>query len=435
MGSLERLRERYGTPVTVQMPLEPPYVLLSRPEAIKQVLTAPPDVLHPGEGTQVLRPIVGPNSVILLDEDRHLEQRKLLLPCFHGERIHGLVNAMSEIVAREIETWPTEKPIELHPRLQHLTLEVILQTVFGVTPGGGFDRLSALVTELLGFGDSPISMHPAAQRVTRRFGPMRRLMRCLDQIDGLIVELVRQRVETALAGADDSRDVLAALLASRHSDGSPMSMSEVRDELMTALFAGYTTTAAQLAWSFERIARTPDVQAGLQTELDAGSGDAYMTATVQEILRMRPPLPNLEPRITKRAIEIDGFTYPAGIVLLISAYLVHHDPAIYPEPEVFRPERFIATPPGTYTWLPFGGGRRRCLGASFAMQEIKLVLRAVLDRYEVVPCTHQSEPVRRRSVAFIPANGARVVLRPRDAGHRLPNAGARAFQRVGAANH
>ena len=184
-----------------------------------------------------------------------------------------------------------------------------------------------------------------------------------------------------------------------------MSEQELRDELMTALVAGHETSASQLAWALERLAREPAACARLTAEIDAGESDEYLSATITEILRLRPVLPNAEPRLTKREVEIGGYRYPPGVVLMASAYLVHHDPEIYPEPQAFRPERFLGTSPGTYTWIPFGGGRRRCLGASFAVQEMKVVLRATLRRYEIRAASDRPETTRRRSITFSPAGG------------------------------
>jgi cytochrome P450 len=208
-------------------------------------------------------------------------------------------------------------------------------------------------------------------------------------------------------------DILAMLLQARHEDGSEMSGQEIRDELMTSLVAGHETTASQLAWGFERLAREPAVLERLTEEIDRDNGEEYLTATIYEILRLRPVLPNAEPRLTKQRVTIGGFRYPAGVALLASAYLVHHDPEIYPEPWVMRPERFLGSTPGTYTWLPFGGGRRRCLGASFALAEMKIVMRAVLNRYVIEPADPRAEPTARRSITFSPGRGATVVLRKR----------------------
>ncbi|HXC23821.1 MAG TPA: cytochrome P450 [Solirubrobacteraceae bacterium] len=206
--------------------------------------------------------------------------------------------------------------------------------------------------------------------------------------------------------------MLALLLSAEHEDGSPMSPAELRDELMTALVAGHETTASQLAWGFERLAREPAVLAHLYEELDDPE-DAYLTATVREILRHRPVLPHAEPRLTMRPVQIGGFLYPPEVMLAAYAHLVHHDPTIYPEPHAFRPERFLDQAPGTYTWIPFGGGRRRCLGASFALLEMKLVIRAMLRRFELEPPQRRGEKTRRRNITVSPARGCRLTLRER----------------------
>jgi len=213
-------------------------------------------------------------------------------------------------------------------------------------------------------------------------------------------------------GQHDRADVLAMLLDARHEDGSPMSKQEVRDELMTLLVAGHETTASELSWAFERLARTPRVARRLAEAIAAGDGDAYVTATVQETLRHRPVLPQAAPRLVKKPVEIGGFRYPEGVCLAANSYLIHHDPEIYPDPYEFRPERFLDTQPGTYTWFPFGGGRRRCLGASFALLEMKVVLRAVLGRAEVTAPSAAGEGSRRRGITLSPRRGALTVLRP-----------------------
>jgi cytochrome P450 len=406
-ASLERLRH-YGKRITVRMPFQPPFVMLWDPADIKELFQSPPDAVHPGEGARVLEPIIGRNSVILLDEQPHLEQRRLLLPAFHGERMQRLAGVMTELAEREVAAWPAGEPVSLHPRVQRLTLEIILRAVFGLEEGATLQRLRDLLTDVLGFTESPLSVLPPLQRALRWTRGQRRLNAQMREVDELMFSIVEERRQRP--GGDD---VLAMLLAARHEDETPMSRQELRDELMTALVAGHETTASQLAWTLERLAREPAVCARLIDELDTGSTDEYLSATVTEILRLRPVLPNAEPRLTKREVEIGGVRYPPGIVLLASAYLVHHDPDLYPEPYVFRPERFLESPPGTYTWIPFGGGRRRCLGASFAIQEMKVVLRAVLSRYELAPGSGAPEVTRRRSITFSPAGGATVVLRSR----------------------
>ncbi len=410
-ASMDRNRARYGKRFTIRLLGQPPFVVLSDPDDIKELFMAPPDVLHPGEGASLLEPIVGPNSVILLDEGPHLKQRKLMLPAFHGERMQDLAGLMVELAEREVDSWPLDQTIELHPRLQGLTLEIVLRAVFGLEQGAQLDALRELLTELLAFTESPVSFVPIPKWMAGR-GPVGRLERTRAQADELIFALIEERQREGSGGAD----VLTLLLAAEHDDGSPMSPMELRDELMTALVAGHETTASQLAWAFAELARKPAVQGRLVEEIhNEDSDEQYLTATINEIMRRRPVLPNAEPRLVKQPIEIGGVSYPPGVILTANAHLLHHDPEIYPDPYAFRPERFLESQsgraPGTYTWTPFGGGRRRCLGASFALLEMKLVLRAVLQRCELHPAGKRPEVARRRGITISPSRGAQVILR------------------------
>jgi cytochrome P450 len=403
----ERCRARYGKRFTLRLLQTPPFIHLSDPAEVKEMFRAPPDVLHPGEGARALEPVVGANSVILLDESAHLSQRKLMLPAFHGERMEALTGLLEEVTEREVAAWPLDEPFELHPRLQALTLEVILRAVFGLDEGERLDTLRECLTRNLEFGSHPASLIPVLQRgrVWKEF------VRRREEVDRLLFDLVDER--RAAGNGNQRDDVLAMLLAARHEDGSPMSKQELRDELMTLLVAGHETTASELSWAFERLARTPRVVEELKSAVDSDDGDAYVTATAQETLRRRPVLPQAAPRLVKQPVEIGGFTYPEGVCLAANGYLIHHDPAIYPDPYDFRPERFLDEPPGTYTWIPFGGGRRRCLGASFAMLEMKVVLRAVFARAEPAPAPTATEGARRRSITLSPRRGATTVLRAR----------------------
>jgi cytochrome P450 len=410
LAFLERCRARYGKRFTVRFPLTPPFVAITEPDQVKEIYTAPPEVLHPGEGARVLEPVVGRNSVILLDEGAHMEQRKLMLPAFHGERMERLADLVAEVTENEVETWPRDRQISLHPRIQSLTLEIILQAVFGLDPGPRLDAVRERLSLLLAYGDNPLTLLPMpperVQGFFNRFGPLAGFLTVREEVDALLFELIDEHPE----GRDD---VLSMLLEARHEDGSPMSEQELRDELMTLLVAGHETTASTLAWAFERIAREPRVLAKLREEVDAGDGDAYVTATIQETLRRRPVLPNTAPRLVMEPVEIGGWLYPRGVALVGNAYLLHHDADIYPEPYAFRPERFLDSPPGTYTWIPFGGGRRRCLGMSFAMLEMKIVLPAVVRAYELRPDAVAHEPPRRRNITVTPGRGARVSLADR----------------------
>ena len=407
---LEQCRDRYGKRFTIRLPATPPFVLLADPDDVKQIFTAPPEVLHPGEGARILEPVVGANSVILLDEGTHLSQRKLMLPAFHGEKMQRLSGLIKEVAEREVESWPRGEAVVLHARFQALTLEVILRAVFGLDPGLGLDALREHLTRMSTLASSPASMLPVLQRGFGGRSPWAELVRRREEADRLIFELIDERRNEHA----DRDDVLAMLLDARHEDGSEMSPQELRDELMTLLVAGHETTATELAWCLERLARNPEVVERLTDEIDSGDGDAYLTATVQETLRRRPVLPNAAPRLVKQPVTIGGWDYPEGVSLLASAYLIHHDPEIYEDPYAFKPERFLENGPGTYTWIPFGGGRRRCLGASFATVEMKIVLRAILERLSLRPAGNDLELVRRRAITISPRDGAPTVFGERE---------------------
>ncbi len=248
-----------------------------------------------------------------------------------------------------------------------------------------------------------------AARVAERVGPFARFVRNQEEVDELLFGLIAER--RAEGEGAERNDVLAMLLEARHEDGSPMDGQEIRDELLTLLVAGHETTATTLAWAFERLARAPQVLGRLVEEA-AGTDDAYLTATIQETLRTRPVLPNAAPRLVVQPIEVGGWSYPTGCCLVPNGYLIHHDPEIYPDPFSFRPERFLDEAPGTYTWIPFGGGRRRCLGASFAMLEMKIVLRGALRTLALQPA-ERAEVARRRNITVRPSDGAIAVVSER----------------------
>jgi cytochrome P450 len=243
-------------------------------------------------------------------------------------------------------------------------------------------------------------------RLLNRVGPLRGFMTIREEIDRALFELIAERRREA----GDRDEILSMLLDARHEDGSEMTAQELRDELMTLLVAGHETTASTLAWAFEVLSRTPRVLAALTEEIRGGEDERYLTATIQETLRHRPVLPNTAPRMVKQPIEVGGWLYPTGASLVANAYLLHHDADLYPDPYAFRPERFLDEPPGTYTWIPFGGGRRRCLGASFAMLEMKVVITSILRAFDLQVTAGQHEPPRRRNITVRPARGSRAQL-------------------------
>jgi cytochrome P450 len=402
---LERCRARYGNRFTLRLVGLLPMVMLADPDEVREVFTAPPDALHPGEASaKILEPILGPNSVILLDEDAHLEQRRLMLPAFHGEKMRALEPLMAEIAEDEVSRWPLGEPIALLPWVHKLSLEIMLRTVFGLAPGQRLERLRDMVTEMLSANAF------VSGALKRDVGPIKiwsRFVAAREGAGALIFELIAERRRLR----SEHEDVLSMLLEARHEDGSPMSDHELRDELMTLLLAGYDTTGGQLAWIFERLMRDQAIVDRLVEEIDAG-GDEYLTATINETLRRRPVLTEPIAREVKRPFTVGDHTYPPGILLMPSIHLIHHDPAVYPDPYAFRPERFLGEQPPAKSWIPFGFGRRRCLGASFALVEMKIALRVVLSRLRLQGAGGLDVPVR-RELTVVPRRGAMAVLSPR----------------------
>ncbi|HEX7293017.1 MAG TPA: cytochrome P450 [Solirubrobacterales bacterium] len=398
--------ERYGDMFTFQIAYEGTWVMLADPEAVKQVFTGDPRVFHAGKGNQILAPVLGRNSVLVLDEKPHMSQRKLLLPPFHGTRMQGYEQTMSEIAAREIESWPVGTPYELRPRMQAMTLEIILNTVFGVSEGERLAELRDALREFLDLTTDPRKLLPLIF-----FGPTRVMSyppfrRRVERVDALIYAEIDARRR---AGDLEQRDdVLSMLVGAHHEDGSPMSDEEIRDELLTLLVAGHETTATSLSWAVERLARHPAKLERLRDEVEDGR-DEYLTATIQETLRLRPVISIVIRHLTE-PVEIGGYELPAGVRVTPCVYLVHRNPEIYPEPDRFLPERFLDNPPGTYTWIPFGGGVRRCLGASFAQFEMAVVLRELVRRRHIRPADPRPERVFRRAITETPRHNATVVL-------------------------
>ena len=403
---LEQSRARLGPMFTLRIAYEGEWVILSDPELVKQVFTGDPRVFHAGEGNQILRPILGENSVLVLDEKKHITQRKLLLPPFHGERMQAYGEKMAEIAAREIESWPTGVPYKLRPRMQAITLEIILETVFGVHGGERMEPLRDALRDFLDLTTSPLALLPALAVGPDRLNSIPAFRRRIGRVDALIGrEIAERRVAEDLAERDD---ILSMLVAARHEDGSPMSDAEIRDELLTLLVAGHETTATALSWAMERLVRHPEKLERLRDEVEAGE-EAYLTATIQETLRLRPVIVLVIRKLTE-PVELGGYELPAGASVNPCIHLIHRDPQIYPEPDRFLPERFLDEPPGTYTWIPFGGGVRRCLGAAFAQFEMQVVLRELVRRRAIAPANPASERPFRRAITETPRHDAEVVL-------------------------
>ena len=407
---LQELQRRHGDVFTLRLVGQPPWVMVSDPELVKRVFTASPDVLRAGEGNKILEPILGPTSVLLIDRDEHLRQRRLLLPPFHGDRMGRYGEVLREVVEAEIDRWPIGDAAPAWPHTQAITLEVILRVVFGVEERERLDPLRAALRALVDFAGGTrglaLLMFSGADRVrNHRLSGFRQV---LDRADELVLaEIARHRDDPGLEQRDD---ILSLLLQARHEDGSAMSDRELRDELMTLLVAGHETTATALAWALERLVRNPEALERTVAEAGVGGGP-YTDAVLNETLRLRPVIP-IVVRLVKEPFELGGHVIPADTLITPSVQLLHHRPDVYPDPTAFRPERFLDQPPGTYTWIPFGGGVRRCIGASFALFEMRVVLSTLLSRASVRAAEPEPETLRRRTITMTPSRGARVVLQP-----------------------
>ena len=400
---MERCHRDYGDMFTLRLGPSR-VVMIADPAAVKQVFQGPPDLLHMGHINGLFRPILGSNGLLVIDGQEHMRQRKLMLPPFHGQRMREYGELMSEVAHRQVSSWPLNEQFPLLPRMQSITVDVILGAVFGIDqathdPG----RLRALVVELLRRCQSYSTMLPQLRRSLRGRSPWARLMACVAEVDeALYAEIARRRRVDA-----DGDDVLSLLLQARDEDGQPLSDRELRDELLTLLVAGHETTASALAFAFEQLLRHPDKVERLTGELARGD-ETYLDAVIKETLRLRPVLP-IVARKLKGPFEVGGYDLPRSTVLMPSIWLVHRNPELYPDPEEFRPERFLGVTPDTYGWIPFGGGVRRCLGASFAQFEMRTVLKTVLSR-AVLAVEPRPERVVRRSFTFAPEREAEVVM-------------------------
>jgi cytochrome P450 len=408
LQTLEECQARYGDMFTIRLPHEGTWVFVSDPEVVKQVFTGDPNLLHAGAANIVLLPVLGEHSVLLLDEPEHMAQRKLMLPAFHGRRMQAYGEVMARVAAEEIERWPTDAPVRMRPRMQAVTLEVILRAVFGVGEGDRLTRLRDELRSTLNLLADPrraIFMVLLGPERLRRFPPFRRKV---ERVDRLLFEEIRQR--RAAKDLAERDDILSLLLQATHDDGRPMSDRELRDELMTLLVAGHETTATGLSWAIELLARHPAELERLQADMQRGDG-AYLDAVIKETLRLRPVIALVLRKLVE-PMEFGGRLLPAGASVAPSIHLVHRRPEIYPEPDRFRPERFLEQPAGTYTWIPFGGGVRRCLGGAFAEFEMAVVLRELVSRRGLRPAGGEPEHPVRRTITNVPSRGAEVFAGP-----------------------
>ncbi|HKP89498.1 MAG TPA: cytochrome P450 [Thermoleophilaceae bacterium] len=388
-------RRRYGDVFTMKLVPLGRVLAIGDPALIKEVLTGPPEVFHAGDSNRrFLQPVLGSRGVLVLDGDDHMATRKRLLPAFHGEAIRRYEQVIREETERRIAHWPVGRPIRMDRETRAITLEVIMRTVFGAGESPKLAELRAVLGRIthVTFVRSLWYVAPALALVP----PWRGYARSVSRANTLVGELIRDR--RAAPDLDERDDVLSMLVRDAEDDEQWL-----RDQVMNLLAAGHETTTTGLAWAMELLARHPDVRAKARD-----GDDAYLDAVVTETLRIRPVIPGATRRLTEPA-TIGPYRVPAGVTLLPMASSVHMDPRVYDEPEQFRPERFVNERPGTYSWFPFGGGRRRCVGAAFAQTEMRVALRTILDRTDWEPAGRRPERQRNFHITLVPSRGARVV--------------------------
>jgi cytochrome P450 family 135 len=407
-------RRRYGDTFTLRIRRGRPWVFLSDPEDVGKVLTISPELVRAGAGeaNALLGPLLGPRSVMLLDEPEHMTHRRFLLPSFHGERMRGYGEMMVEVARTEIARWPVGEPFALWPRMQAISNEVVMRATFGSTEGEQMKRLRVLLGRLTDWLNDSSRLTLLATFGSRWLARNARFREVLAPVEAALLEEVRRRRCTP--GRPQDEGILSLLEQAYDENGTPMTDQELRDELITLLSDGPTATS--LSWAFERLLRHPEKLARLREEVLAGAEETYVDAVVKEILRLCPAVP-LVMRGLVEPMRLGGYEIPAGATVAPCIYLVHHREDIYPHPFAFQPERFLGAPPENYTWLPFGSGVRRCVAAAFAQLEMKRVMQTVLEEVELGAAPSDgSQRARRSSVAFAPGDQAPVVVKRRTSG-------------------
>ena len=429
---MERCRRRYGDTFTLRIRHGGTWVLVCDPDDVKRVFTADPERLGVGEANTLLGPVLGSRSVMLLEEPQHLARRKLMLPRFHGARMEGYGEMMAEVTRQAVRSWPVDRPFELWPRMQAITLEAVMRVVFGPAQTDSLRRLRELLGELTERMNNPRRLNLLALLGPGSMVGDPEFRSTMERVEAAVLEEVRRRRdalgenrgvgtgaspgesettgpserEDGYESAEAGGDIASMLAYAHYEDGSPMSAQDLRDELITLLLDGPTSTS--LAWVFERLLRHPDKLARLREELRAGREEVYLDAVLRETLRLCPPVPIVVRRLLA-PMELGGYEIPAGAMVAACIHLVHRREDVYPQPRRFLPERFLDHAPGTYTWIPFGGGVRRCLAAQFALLEMKRVVATVLGEVELAPVESRSEQVTKSAISYSP--GRRGLVR------------------------
>ena len=415
---LDECAEKYGEIFRLQLAAFGTAVVISSPEVIKEVFAKSPAVLLGGKSNEVTRPFLGDNSVLVLDGEEHLRQRKLLMPAFHGERMQAFGQTMLDLSDAAIDSWPQNKPFPLLPMLQKITLGVIVRTIFGVAEGPRYERMIELTGQAIDTASNPLLLFPVMQRDLGAWSPWGKFLRLSKAVDEILrIEVEERRAAASIA---ERPDILSMMVAARDEQGNPMTFQELRDELVTMLVAGNETTAPALAWTLGFLLQEPALCARLRQELGTAQEGKRLVperiarlelldATVREGLRLRPVAPVVG-RVAAQPVKTGPYEIPAGWVICPSIHLAHRRKSVFPEPERFNPERFLRARPSPNEFLPFGGGTRRCLGAAFATHEMKMVLAAVLSRTSLRLKPGYVPTVQRRGVLFAPKDGVPVIM-------------------------
>ncbi|MCU0544299.1 MAG: cytochrome P450 [Oscillatoriaceae cyanobacterium Prado104] len=419
LGYLEERYQQYGDIFSQEFSSFPRQVIISNPQGIQEIFTADPKLFQSGAGNQIALPLVGANSLLLLDGDRHFQQRKLLMPPLHGERMKTYGKIIRDTTEKVIHNWTPGSTFKAQAQMQEISLEVILHAVFGLSEGERYREIQQIIVKMLDVFSNPLSatflFFKSLQKDLGAWSPWGRFLAGRQRLDELLYQEIRERqARVQLLG----EDILSLLISARDEAGEPMSEVELRDELMTMLFAGHETTATALSWALYWIHYVPEVRENLLQELstiDAENADAieitklpYLNAVCSETLRFYPIIFFAFPRILQAPMQLMGYNIPKGIMLSPCIYLVHHREDIYPEPKRFKPERFLERQFSPYEYFPFGGGNRRCIGAAFAMFEMKLVLAKILSRYSLELAEKGPVAAVRRGLTIAPRGGVRL---------------------------
>ena len=405
-GMINRLARRHGNVFTLNIPIYGRVVIVGDPQLAKQIFTTSPEEL--GNIQPNLSRLFGTGSVFALDGDDHRRRRRLLAPPFHGKSMKNYEAIIEEETLRETANWPEGQPFPTMPSMMHITLNAILRAVFGAD-GAELDELRRLIPPWVTLG-SRLAALPKPKRTYGRFSPWGRLDRWRRQYDVVIDKLIA--AERADPNFAERTDVLALMLRSTYDDGSAMSRKDIGDELLTLLAAGHETTASTLGWAFERLIRHPDLLSALVEEADSG-GNELRQATILEVQRARTVIDFAARRVYPPTYQLGEWVLSQGDSIIVSIGRIHDDPSVYPDPELFDPQRYIGNKPSTFAWIPFGGGTRRCVGAAFANMEMDVVLRTVLRNFTIETTTEPAERWHCRGVAYTPKDGGRVVVHRR----------------------